>query len=322
MMEADLLVERRSLRSKITFWRMVAVLALITGLIALGFRLADPAHRGSLTGTNHIARISVEGMIVGSRSFSDLATKLRETRSVSAVIVHIDSPGGTTTGSEALYRELRLLNEKKPVIAFVDGMAASGGYIAAMGAERIVARETALVGSIGVLFQFPNVGGLLDTIGVKVEEVKSSPLKAAPNGFGPTSPEAREALQTVVNETYVWFKGLVSERRQISGTILEQVSDGRIHGARAALAMRLIDELGGEREAIAWLEREKRIAPQLPIKDWKAREDMTPFDLWTLGARLIRAAGFEKSAHWLEMQAGQLHRLDGLLALWQPAFEK
>ena len=106
------------------------------------------------------------------------------------VIVHIDSPGGTTAGSEQLYDSLRAVAAKKPMVVVVDGLAASGGYIAAMAADHIVAQDTSLVGSIGVLFQYPNFTELLKTIGVKVEEVKSSPLKAAPNGFEPTSPEA------------------------------------------------------------------------------------------------------------------------------------
>ena len=105
-----------------------------------------------------------------------------------AVVVHVDSPGGTVTGSEALYENQLRLPAKKPIVAVVDGLAASGGYIAAMGSDRIVARQTSLVGSIGVLFQIPNVGQLMNTIGVKLEEVKSSPLKASPNGFEPTSP--------------------------------------------------------------------------------------------------------------------------------------
>ncbi len=100
-----------------------------------------------------------------------------------AVIVHVDSPGGTTAGSEQLYDSLSRLREKKPLVIVVDSMAASGGYITALAGDHIVAQQTSLVGSIGVLFQFPNVTDLLDKIGVKVESVKSTPLKAAPDGY-------------------------------------------------------------------------------------------------------------------------------------------
>ena len=100
-----------------------------------------------------------------------------------AVIVHINSPGGTTAGSEQLHDALLRLKAQKPLVVVVDGLAASGGYIAAIAADHIIAQETSLVGSIGVMFQYPNVGDLLKTLGIKVEEVKSSPLKAAPSGY-------------------------------------------------------------------------------------------------------------------------------------------
>ena len=98
----------------------------------------------------------------------------------------------------------------------VDSMAASGGYITAIAGDHIVAQQTSLVGSIGVLFQFPNVTDLLDKIGVKVELVKSTPLKAAPDGFEPTSPEARAALNSIIQDSYAWFKGIVQDRRHLS----------------------------------------------------------------------------------------------------------
>ena len=111
------------------------------------------------------------------------------------MIVHINSPGGTVAGSEELYDSLIKLKAKKPMVVVVDGLAASGGYIAAMASDRILAQQSAIVGSIGVIFQYPNVTELLKTIGVQVETIKSSPLKAAPSGYEPTSPEARAAVE-------------------------------------------------------------------------------------------------------------------------------
>ncbi len=99
------------------------------------------------------------------------------------------------------------LREKKPLVVVVDSMAASGGYITALAADHIVAQQTSLVGSIGVLFQYPNVSDLLGKIGVKVESVKSTPLKAAPDGYEPTSPEATAALNSIIQDSYSWFKG-------------------------------------------------------------------------------------------------------------------
>ena len=129
------------------------------------------------------------------------------------MIVHINSPGGTTAGSEQLYDALLRLKAKKPMVVVVDGLAASGGYIAAMAADHIVAQQSSLVGSIGVLFQYPNLTELLKTVGIKVEEVKSSPLKAAPNGFEPTSPAKRARARFAGRRiSYAWFRGLVKDR--------------------------------------------------------------------------------------------------------------
>src|SRR5205814_6428227 len=167
--------------------------------------------------------------------------KLAKSR-VKAVIVHIDSPGGTTAGSEQLHEALRRVAAAKPLVVVIDGLAASGGYIAAMSADYIVAQGTSLVGSIGVLFQYPNVSDLLKTIGVKVEEIKSSPLKAAPNGYEPTSAEARAAIEALVKDSYAWFRGIVKERRSMDDGLLEKVADGRVFTGHQALDLKLVDE--------------------------------------------------------------------------------
>jgi protease-4 len=193
-----------------------------------------------------------------------------------------------------------------------------------MGSDRIVARQTSLVGSIGVLFQIPNVGQLLNTVGVKVEEVKSSPLKAAPNGFEPTSPEARAALQRVVDDNYDWFKRLVRERRKLAEPEVATVSDGRVHTGRQGLALKLVDEIGGEPEAIAWLEREKGVAKELRVRDWRRRSESSSYGLWSMSEALARGAGLETVAAIIARAADQPLglRLDAPLALWQPAVEK
>jgi protease-4 len=319
--DAEIMADRRRLRRKLSFWRVAAFLVLIGAVIGAGLMVAG---RTSITeGQRQIARISVDGFIGGSQAMTDLFKRVGEANSVAGVVISVNSPGGTTSGSEELYRGIRDLAAKKPLVAFVDGMAASGGYIAALAADRIVARETALVGSIGVLFQYPDLSRLLDTVGVKVEEIKSAPLKAEPSGFRPTSPEARAALQSVVNDTHEWFKGLVANRRSLAQGELGTVSDGRVHNGRQALTLKLVDELGAEREAIAWLEREKGVAKDLPVRDWRPR-DRSRFDLWTAAAAGADLLGFEDIAMRLRRTslAVQMVKLDGLLALWQPALEK
>src|SRR5205807_7670614 len=176
-----------------------------------------------------------------------------------------------TSGAEQLYDSLMRLKEQKPIAVVVDGLAASGAYVTAIAADHIVAQETSLVGSIGVLFQYPNVGDLMKTLGIKVEEIKSSPLKAAPNGFEPTSPEARAAIESIVKDSYAWFRDLVQERRHLDAAALDRVADGRIFTGRQAVELKLIDQLGDEQAALEWLAKEKSIDPKLRIVDWQLK---------------------------------------------------
>ena len=197
-LDADTIVDRRRMRRKLTFWRVFAILIAICAVVAAGAALRVPG-TGVLTGQPGaaIARVTFTGLIRSDQQRVEALERLGKSRA-QAVIVHINSPGGTTSGSEQLYESLMRLKEKKPIVVVIDGLAASGAYIAALGADHIVAQETSLVGSIGVLFQYPNVADLLKTLGIKVEEIKSSPLKASPNGFEPTSPEARAAIESIV----------------------------------------------------------------------------------------------------------------------------
>jgi protease IV len=241
-----------------------------------------------------------------------------------AVIVHINSPGGTTAGSEQLYDALVQLKAKKPLVVVVEGLAASGGYITAIAADHIIAQQTSLVGSIGVLFQFPNFTDLMKTVGVKVEEVKSSPLKAAPNGFEPTSPEARAALDSLVKDSYAWFRDLVKARRGMDDALLDKVADGRVFTGRQAVDLKLIDQLGDEKTAVAWLVAQKGIKSDLPVHDFKLAPrfgDLT--FLRTAASITLDALGLSAIARQVEQtgvaQAVDRLGLDGMLALWHPA---
>jgi protease-4 len=206
------------------------------------------------------------------------------------------------------------------MVVVVEGLAASGGYITAIAADHIVAQQSSLVGSIGVLFQYPNVSELLKTIGVKVEEVKSSPLKAAPNGFEPTSPEAREALDALVKDSYAWFKGLVKERRGMDDAQLGKVADGRVFTGRQAVDLKLIDELGDERAAIAWLVEQKGVKKDLPVRDYRLGPRFGDLTFLRAAASItLDAVGLGAIARQLENAGVDRLGLDGMLALWQPA---
>ena len=320
--ETDAIVDRRRMRRKLTFWRVAATLIAIVAIVIVA-AVATPAGRNALTGRNAIARVNIEGLIRSDQERVEALERLEKSHAP-AVIVHINSPGGTTAGSEQLYDSLIRLKAKKPLVVVVEGLAASGGYIAALASDHIVAQQSSLVGSIGVLFQFPNVSELLKTVGVRVEEVKSSPLKAAPNGFEPTSPEARAALEMLVKDSYAWFRDLVKQRRHLDDDALQTVADGRVFTGRQAVGLKLVDQLGDEKTAVAWLEAEKKIATGLPVHDYKLTPrfgDMT--FLHTAAAWTLDAVGLGALARRLEqaglVQAVDRFALDGMLALWQPA---
>jgi protease IV len=322
-LDAETIADRRRLRRKLSFWRVAGIGGLIAGAVAVG--LVAAGRTGGLAGAPgapQIARITIGGFITGDQQVTELFRRVGDAPNVAGVVIAINSPGGSTTGAEELYRGIRGLAAKKPLVAFVDGTAASGGYIAALAADRIVARETSLVGSVGVLFQYPELTGLLNNLGVKVEAVKSSPLKAEPSGFNPTSPEARAALQQVVDDTFQWFRSLVAERRRLSPEELAPVADGRIFNGRQALALKMVDQLGAERDAVAHLE-ERGVAKDLPIRDWKPRREGGRFSLFTWAAVGAELLGLGDTAERLRDAAAFAPSVtgSGLLALWRPALE-
>jgi protease IV len=318
-LDADLIVDRRRMRRKLTFWRVVAVAVIV---LAIGAGVAAVSRRDIVSGP-YIARVTISGLIRDDEERVRALDRLANSSAAKAVILHVDSPGGTTAGSEQLFDALGRVRDKKPIAVVVDSMAASGAYITALSGDYIVAKQTSLVGSIGVLFEYPNFSDLLDKIGVKVESIKSTPLKAAPSGFEPTSPEARAAIQSIIMDSYAWFKGLVQDRRHLTDAELAAVDDGRVFTGHQGLPLKLIDQIGDERTAKTWLEKEKKISASLPVRDYQleSRLDDLPF-LHAAAMAALDALGFDRLARrfaGLDASAIERFNLDGLLALWQPA---
>jgi protease-4 len=318
-LDADLIVDRRRMRRKLTFWRVVAVGLVV---LAIGAAVAAVSKHGLVSGP-YIARVTITGLIRDDEERVRQLDRLAGLSSAKAVILHVDSPGGTTSGSEQLFDALGRVRARKPVAVVVDSMAASGAYITALAGDYIVAKQTSLVGSIGVLFEYPNFTDMLDKIGVKVESIKSTPLKAAPSGFEPTSPEARAAIQSIILDSYAWFKGLVQDRRHLTDAELAAIDDGRVFTGHQGLPLKLIDQLGDERSAKAWLEKEKKISAALPVRDYElhSRLDDLPF-LHAAAVAALDAVGLDGLARRLgDLDAAAAlapFNLDGLLALWQP----
>lgn len=322
-LDADAIVDRRRMRRKLTFWRVLAVLVAIGAVVAVAVSLGGSGGGLGEPGGAYIARVTIQGIILGDKDRVEALERLSTSRA-RAVIVQVDSPGGTTAGAEQLYDALRLVADKKPTVVVVGGLAASGGYIAAMSADHIVSQDTSLVGSIGVLFQYPNVADLLGKIGVKVEEIKSSPLKASPNGFEPTSPEARAAIEAIVKDSYDWFRNIVKTRRQLDEAALDRVADGRVFTGRQGVGLKLVDEIGNEKTAIDWLAKEKGIDPKLKVRDWQLKSRFSELSfLHVLVAAGLDAVGLPQVARRIldmsTVQAVGRLNLDGLLALWHPS---
>lgn len=312
---ADDLIDRRRLRRKLTFWRVAALTIAAAGLISAFAWLTGNGLAGA---TNHIAKVRIDGTITEDEELLTRLETVRKSAAVKGVIISIDSPGGTTAGGEAIFEAIRKLAADKPVVAQVGTLAASAGYMIASATDHIVARQSSIVGSIGVLVQFPDLTGLMDKIGVKMEEVKSSPLKAEPNPFNPTTDEERAMLRAMIMDSYDWFVGLVDERRPMTRAEVLAVADGSVFTGRQALQRKLVDELGGEDQAVAWLGT-KGVDGSLEVVEWKARQESWFLSSNAAAALFARLAGLpDGAASLLRELAGERLFLDGLLSLWQP----
>lgn len=256
--------ERKALRRSRFRWRLIAAIAVIAAIGLYLSQIATPVGK-------HIARFEVAGIITDDPDRDALLKKIAEKDDAEALIVRIDSPGGTVAGSEALYESLRAVGETKPVVAVMREVAASGGYITALAADHVVARGNTITGSVGVIFTAPNVHELLDRLGLEVVEVRSGRLKAQPAPYNPVNPLVIEAEEALVADSFAWFTNLVKERRQLDENAMEIVKEGGVFTGRQAQEIGLIDTLGGEETAIAWLEAEKNIAPDRKILDYEVR---------------------------------------------------
>ena len=315
MSQADNWLDRRALRRKVGFWRIAAILlALLAGLFGFAYANGGFSARNS---DPHIAKIRIEGTISEDERLLALLKDVGEEDVVKGVVLSIDSPGGTTAGGEAIYEAVRVLAQKKPVVAQVGTLAASAGYMIATATDHIVARKTSIVGSIGVLFQYPDISELLNKAGVKVEAIKSSPLKAEPNFFTPASEEAKSMIRRMILDSYDWFVGIVDERRPLDRTQTLALADGSVFTGRQALQNKLIDSIGGEEKAIEWL-NSKGVDKDLNVIEWKPKAENTP---WWFSARmsdgLFKFFGLKDDASGLigPFLSDRL-LVDGLVSVW------
>lgn len=317
-LETESILDRRRLRRKLGVWRSLAIIAVVAALAGGAF-LSGTANQ--LLEKSHIARVTVEGIITDDRKKLKLLKKVAEADHVKGVILFVNSPGGTTTGAEALFNQIRAVAKKKPIVAQFGTVAASAAYIAGLATDHIVARGNTITGSVGVIMQWPEVSGLLNKIGIKMNEVKSGTLKASPSPFRPETPEARRVTEEMIAEGHRWFIGLVESRRKVKTSDIPGLVEGRVYLGRKALQFKLIDEIGGEEEAIKWMVSKRKVASGLKVVDWKVQQNLG----WTATGAVsgFVADLFYRTVGKIGRAAGdheQLGRLglDGLVAVWHP----
>jgi protease-4 len=301
--ETDLLIDRRRLKRRLFFWRVATVLAVIVcAFVALSPRLRPG-------GSAHLVRLTVSGLITDNRRLAEAVAALTQNDSVSGLIVYIDSPGGSVAGGESLHDAIAEVAARKPVVAVMAGTAASAGYMVALPAVRIFARSSTLTGSIGVLMQTGEISGLLDRVGITAEAIVSGPLKNQPSFTQPTSPQGREVLQGLVMDIYDQFVGMVASGRHMSPDQVRALADGRAFTGRQALGLGLIDAIGGEPEARAWLAAEKGIPAGLPVAELQVDG---------LARRMLLGSVAPVLGDMMKSVLSQGLSLDGAWAIWQP----
>lgn len=295
----DHMIDRRRLKRRLTLWRLVAISLAVVAVSVIVAR-ADLS-----IGGDHVARLTVEGIIFSDPARIEAIKMVAKDDKAKALIVVIDSPGGTFVGSEILYRQLRKVAAIKPVVAVMAGTAASGGYMTALGADYIIAHPGTLTGSIGVIMQTADITELLGKIGIKPEIFKSGPYKAQPNPAEKITPQVRKVTQELLDDLYDMFVEMVDERRDITTEEVRTLSDGRVFSGRQAKNNGLVDALGDEMLAREWLEANHDIKASIPVKDVEIDYDDEPWRAFfggTLG----------------KLMFSERLRLDGVIALWHP----
>lgn len=205
---------------------------------------------GGITSGDKVAVLRVEDVILDSQMYLESIETITNDEDVKAVVVRIDSPGGSVGPSQEIYSELKQLGEKIPVVASIGGVGASGGYYIACASQKIYANPGAITGSIGVIAQFASYEKLLDWAKIDVEVIKSGKYKDVGSAFREMNKEDREYIQQLIDNVYMQFKSAVASSRNLDAKEIDRVADGKIYTGEQALNLKLIDELGTINDAI------------------------------------------------------------------------
>lgn len=317
--QPEFILDRRKLKKKLYLWRFIAIAVAIIGLFSL--LTLDKKFAANLGMADQIARIEVSGVILEDKARAEMLKKMAANKSVKALIVKFNSPGGTTTGGEALYEELSRIAKDRPVVALFGTMATSAAYMSGVAAEHIIARSNSITGSVGVIMQWAEVSSMMDKLGVKMNEMKSGNLKAVPSPFQPLDEFGRSSTQDMISESHKWFVDLVVNRRNIKPVEIPGFMEGSIYSGRQALKYGLIDEIGGEEQALNWLSKTKKIPNYLPIIDWSQETQQSGGVLGRASLYLAGLLGLDLKPYLQNMSQNGLisARHSGkLISKWNP----
>ena len=250
-----------------------------------------------------IAKLSLEGMINNESNFIEQIKQLEHKENLKAILILVNSPGGTFVSSKEIYDSLKLFDETIPIAVYMKEVATSGAYLVSLGADKIFANTGTITGSVGVILQTADITKLLDKIGVNPLVIKSGDLKAVPNLVEKTNEVQLEYIKDIVLLMQEDFIKIVNLERKISRKNQEKVSDGRIFTSKQAKQIKLIDEVGNEKDALNWLKKKANLDDKIKIIDYAQTSDF--FDL--LNLRLLK-----------KFNNMELNLTDGILAIWTP----
>lgn len=273
-----------------------AILAIVIAgsvLLFFGFMffaiLGDTESDSGLNlGGKKIAVIEVHGIISNPTDFIRQIKRYAKESSIPVIVLDIDSPGGGVAASQEMYEEIGKAKEKgKKIVASMRSVAASGGYYIACAADTIVANPGTITGSIGVIFEFPVIEGLLKKVGVRFEVVKSGELKDVGSMWRDMSPQERKMIQDLINDTYDQFVDVIVKERELDRRKVLSLADGRVFTGRIAKELKLVDALGNLEDALKIAGEMGGIKGEPKVVKERPRRRVTIWDVLSRGAERL-----------------------------------
>ncbi len=295
-------MKRNDILEKYLSKRSLAIKRFAVGLFSI--ILISSFFLYSSKSKNFIATISIEGIINNPVEILSDLENINKSSNVKALLVNINSPGGTFVSSKELYDKIKEIRKKIPVVTYMREMATSGGYLVSLASQKIFSNVGTITGSIGVILQTAEITKLLQKVGINPIVIKSGDLKATPNPLEGVSEKDSEYLNDIINSMQLEFLKLLSENRDIENETLRVISDGRIFTGKQAKELNLVDFIGSKNDAIQWLKEEAKLPSDIDIIDFSKENKYE---------KLINMRLFDKNFNFLKNNI-----YNGFLLIWDP----